>query len=334
MNVDSVGDFFASPLQLEAAATLAERDGYDGIAVPETRHDAFIGLTLAAKAATRIDLISSIAVAFARNPMTVAVQANDLQLISQGRFHLGLGSQVKAHIERRFSMPWGKPAARMEEFLTAVKAIWHSWETSAKLSFSGTFYQHTLMTEFFDPGPNPHGNPPILLAAVGERMAEVAGRVADGMLCHSLTTEHYLKELTLPALRRGRGDELNDYAICLPVLAVLGATPSDRATAEAAVRRQIAFYASTPAYRGVLDLHGWGELHEKLNLLSRQGSWDEMSGLISDDVLDAFAVSGEPSAVAGELRHRFGGMVTRLSLNTPYAVDPALIRTVAQQVKA
>ena len=276
MHVDASADIAADPMQVETAAVTAETDGYDGIGVPETKHDVFGALTLAARATSRISLQSAIAVAFARNPMTVAVQANDLQLVSAGRFQLGLGSQVKAHIERRFSMPWSHPAARMEEFVSAVRAIWARWATGERLAFRGQFYSHTLMTDFFDPGPNPYGNPPLLLAAVGERMTEVAGRVADGMLCHSFTTEAYLRERTVPALRRVR-TSLDGFTMTLPALVVLGATEADRRRAEAGVRGQIAFYGSTPAYRPVLDLHGWGDLHERLNRMSRQNAWRDMA---------------------------------------------------------
>jgi probable F420-dependent oxidoreductase len=191
MQIDSGAHISATPLEVEAAAVQAEAAGYDGFAAPETQHDAFTCLTLAARATSTIALQSGIAVAFSRNPMNIAVLANDLQQISAGRFQLGLGSQVRPHIERRFSMAWSHPAARMEEFIAAVRAIWAAWATGGKLAFRGTFYQHTLMTDFFNPGPNAHGNPPVFLAAVGELMTGVAGRVADGILCHSFTTESY-----------------------------------------------------------------------------------------------------------------------------------------------
>ncbi len=333
MQIDSGARISDSPADIEVAAAAAEAAGYDGFSVPETRHDAFVSLALAARATERIGLQSSIAVAFARNPMNVAVLANDIQLISAGRFGLGLGSQVRPHIERRYSMPWSHPAARMEEFIAAIRAIWHSWETGDKLAFRGTFYQHTLMTDFFNPGPNPHGNPAVLLAAVGERMTAVAARVADGILCHSFTTEAYLRERTIPALREARGS-LDGFTISLPVLVVLGGDEKARAAAEAGVREQIAFYGSTPAYRPVLDLHGWGELHEQLNLLSRRQEWTAMGRLITDDVLSAFAVSGDPAAVAAGLIQRFGDVITRISLYTPYQADPAAVAAVTAALRA
>jgi probable F420-dependent oxidoreductase len=311
----------------------AEAAGYDGFAVSETRHDAFTSLALAARATERITLRSAIAVAFARNPMTVATLANDVQLISGGRFQLGLGSQVQAHVERRFAMPWSRPAARMEEFVRAVRAIWTTWAGEGRLFFKGEFYRHTLMTEFFDPGPNPHGTPPIMLAAVGERMTQVAGRVADGLLCHAFTTPAYLRERTLPALRTARGGTLDGFTVCLQAMAVLGADAATRAQAEQAVRGQIAFYASTPSYRPVLEQHGWGELADRLHLLSRRGAWEEMASEIPDDVLDVFAVAGTPTEVASALTARFGGAVDRVSLYTPYAVDPALTGEVAWRLR-
>lgn len=333
MLIDAGSGASASLLDVEAAAAAAEAAGYDGFNVPETRHDAFVSLALAARATDRIGLTSSIAVAFARNPMSMAVLANDIQLIAGGRFQLGLGSQVRPHIERRFAMPWGHPAARMEEFIGAIRAIWNSWDTGERLAFRGTYYQHTLMTDFFNPGPNPSGNPRVLLAAVGERMTGVAGRVADGMLCHSFTTEAYLRERTIPALRAARGS-LDGFALSLPVFIVIGSDDKSRLAAEKGVREQIAFYGSTPAYRPVLDLHGWGELHEKLNLLSRRQDWAAMGSLITDDVLDAFAVAGDPPEVAAALQQRFGDIITRISLYTPYRADPGAVTAVTAALRA
>ncbi|WP_433384305.1 TIGR03617 family F420-dependent LLM class oxidoreductase [Actinoplanes sp. CA-142083] len=321
MLVDFAAGVEASPLEVEAAAARAEQDGYDGFGAAESRHDVFTALTLAARATRTITLQSGIAVAFARNPMSMAVLANDLQLISEGRFQLGLGSQVQAHIERRFAMPWGKPAARMAEFVAAVRAIWECWRTGERLAFRGEFYRHTLMTDFFNPGPNPHGNPPILLAAVGERMTAVAGKEADGLLVHPLTSPAYLRERTLPILREARGD-LDGFSVGLSAFVVVGEDEKARSQAEQAVKAQIAFYGSTPAYRPVLELHGWGDLADQLNQLSRRQAWAEMAGLITDDVLDTFAVTGD---VARGLRERFDGLIDRISFYTPYEVDPGLL---------
>lgn len=332
MHIDAAADVAADLARIEAASVAAEEDGYDGFGVPEARHDVFTALTLAARATRRITLQSAIAVAFARNPMSLAVAANDVQLVSGGRLRLGLGSQVQQHIERRYAMPWSNPAARMEEFIAAVRAIWSCWATGERLAFRGRFYQHTLMTDFFNPGPNPHGNPPIWLAAVGERMATVAGRVADGILCHPFTTATYLRERTLPAIRTSR-ESLDGFDRVLSVMTVLGNDEDERSQAERAIRRQIAFYGSTPAYRPVLELHGWADLHERLNGLARRQAWDEMADAIDDDVLDAFAVAGSPQTVAAALRDRFGDAITRLSLYTPYAVDRGLAAQVAAALR-
>ncbi len=333
MDIDFAAHVGASPLEVEAAAVRAEDDGYDGFGASETRHDVFSALALAARATSRITLQSAIAVAFARTPMTLAVQANDIQLISSGRFQLGLGSQVKPHIERRFAMPWSHPAARMEEFVAAVRAIWHAWATGDRLRFKGEFYQHTLMTDFFDPGPNPYGNPPILLAAVGDLMTAVAARAADGLMIHPLTTASYLRERTLPAVREARG-KLDGFTLILPALVVLGASVSERAVAEQAVRGQIAFYGSTPAYRAVLDMHGWGELADRLHRMSRRQAWAEMAAAIPDDVLDAFAVSGDAATVAAGLTARYGDVINRISLYTPYDVAPSQAAAVRAALRA
>lgn len=333
MQVDFSASGAADPEAVADAAVAAERDGYDGVTVPETRHDVFTTLALTARATTRVRLQSAIAVAFARNPMSVAIAANDIQLVSRGRFTLGLGSQVRAHIERRFGMPWGQPAARMEEFIGALRAIWSAWDTGGRLDFRGRYYQHTLMTSFFDPGPNPYGRPPVVLAAVGERMATVAGRVADGILCHAFTTPTYLRECTLPWLRRARG-ELTGFTVCLPALVVLGANEAERVAAERAVRAQIAFYASTPAYRPVLRLHGWDDRHERFHALARRQAWSGLADLVDDEMLDAFAVAGDAERVAAGLRDRFGGLVDRVSLYAPYSVATAQLLAVARALRA
>src|ERR1019366_4796383 len=261
MEID--GGIGFDPSGVIEAAKQAELVGYDGFWVPETGHDPFLPLVLAAEHTERIKLGTGIAVAFARNPMNLAVMANDLQTLSQGRFLLGLGSQIKPHIEKRFSMPWSHPAPRMRELILAIRAIWATWDTGEKLDFRGEFYTHTLMTPFFVPEKNPYGHPKILLAAVGELMTEVAGEVGDGLLVHGFSTERYIREVTLPALERGAakaGKSRADLTVSYPGFVVTGATEADVAAAAQAVRQQIAFYGSTPAYRPVLELHGWGDL--------------------------------------------------------------------------
>jgi probable F420-dependent oxidoreductase len=314
-----------------------EEAGYSGIWTAETSHDPFLPLVLAAEHTDDVELGTSIAVAFARNPMLLANLGYDLQAYSKGRFILGLGSQIKPHITKRFSMPWSHPAARMREMILAVRAIWDSWDNGTKLDFRGDYYTHTLMTPFFNPGPNPYGTPKIFLAGVGELMTEVAGEVADGFLCHGFTTEKYLREVTVPALERGRvkaGKSLDDFEIVGPSFVVTGTTEEELASASKGTKQQIAFYGSTPAYKPVLDLHGWGGLQDELNTLSKQGKWVEMGDLIDDEILTTFAVVGEPETIGPELHTRYGDCVQRISFYAPYRSDPDRWRKVLEDVKA
>jgi probable F420-dependent oxidoreductase len=320
-----------------ATARRAEEDGFDGVWCAETCHDPFLPLMLAAEHTERIQLGTGIAVAFARNPMTTAVLANDLQTYSGGRFLLGLGSQIKPHIEKRFSMPWSHPAARMREFVLAMRAIWSAWHEGKKLAFRGDFYTHTLMTPFFDAGPNPYGPPKVFVAAVGERMTEVAGEVADGLLAHGFTTARYMREVTVPALERGlarAGRSRQDFEISYPAMIVTGATDEELAEATVAVKKQLAFYGSTPAYKPVLELHGWGELHGELNRLSKRGQWDAMAELVSDEIVDAFAVMAPAEDVPAELTKRYGDMVTRLSFYAPYRLGRDRIRAMVEGLRS
>jgi len=314
-------DLAAAP----ATARDAEEAGYDGIWSAETSHDPFFPLLLAAGSTERIELGTGIALAFPRSPMHLAYLANDLQLYSQGRFILGLGSQIKAHVEKRFSATWSHPAARMRELILAMRAIWESWSSGTKLDFRGDFYSHTLMTPFFNPGPNPHGAPKVFLAAVGERMTEVAGEVCDGLLAHGFTTEKYLREVTLPALERGlakAGKQRSEFEISCPSFVITGSSEQEVAAADQGVRQQIAFYGSTPAYRGVLESHGWGDLQPELNRMSKQGEWVKMGELIGDDVVQAFAVRGEPEEIPRLILDRYGDVVDRVTFYTPYKSDP------------
>jgi len=299
--------------------------GYDGVLSAEITHDPFLPLVVAAEHTERVQLGTSIAVAFARNPMTLANIGYDLQTYSHGRFRMGLGSQIKPHIEKRFSMPWSHPAARMRELVLAMRAIWGCWNGGEKLDFRGEFYRHTLMTPMFDPGPNPYGDPAVLLAAVGGLMTEVAGEVADGLILHAFTTERYVREVTLPALERGfakGGRARTDFEIMGPLFVVTGATEADMAAAAQAVKQQIAFYGSTPAYRPVLELHGWGNLGEELNRLSKRGEWVQMGEILDDDVLQTFAVVAEPEQVAARMKERYGGLVDRVLFGAPVHKDP------------
>ncbi len=301
-----------------------EQQGFDGVVTAEMSGDPFFPLLLAAEHSERIELMTSIAVAFSRNPMLLANIGNDLQSYSGGRFILGIGSQIKPHITKRFSMPWSHPAARMREFILAMRAIWDCWYEGKKLDFRGDFYTHTLMTPMFTPTNNPHGAPRVVLAAVGPKMTEVAGEVADGMLVHSFTTKRYLDEVTLPAIERGlaaSGRDRQRFQVCYPAFIVTGRDEKEWEETRTAVSRQLAFYGSTPAYRGVLELHGWGELQTELNVLSKQGEWVAMGERITDEILEAFAVVAEPAKVASTLGERFGGRVDRLLCTFPFAED-------------
>ena len=310
----------ATPAAIARNARRLEALGYDGLISAEIAHDPFLPLAIAAEHTERVDLWTSIAVAFARNPMTLANIGHDLQTFSGGRFTLGLGSQIKPHVEKRFSMPWSRPAARMRELILAMRAIWRTWDEGVPLDFRGEFYRHTLMTPMFVPEATPFGPPGVFLAAVGPVMTEVAGEVADGLILHAFTTERYVREHTLPAVERGlakAGRSRADFQIAGPLFVVSGTTAEEMAARATATKRQIAFYGSTPAYRGVLDLHGWGDLHTELNRLSKRGEWEAMGEAVDDEVLATFAVVAEPEDLAAKVRARYGDVVDRLLFTIP-----------------
>jgi probable F420-dependent oxidoreductase len=313
-----------------ARARELEAAGYDGVYTFESSHDPFFPLLLAAEHTERIELTTAIAIAFARNPMTLANIGYDLQLASQGRFNLGLGTQIKPHIEKRFSMPWSHPAARLREVVLAIRAIWTAWQDRAPLQFRGDFYRHTLMTPFFDPGPNPYGVPRVVLGGVGQLMTEVAGEVADGFMIHPFATQESVRTLTIPALERGatRAQRtLADIEVAIPQMIVTGDTDEELEQALGAVKTQLAFYGSTPAYKVVLDVHGWGDAQPELNRLSKAGRWPEMAALITDDMVGAFVVQGAPETIAKQVRARYGTTVQRISFNSPYqAADDRWVR--------
>jgi probable F420-dependent oxidoreductase len=322
--------------EVGARAQALEAAGYDGAFTAETAHDAFLQLAVASQCTTTIELGTSIAVAFARTPMSMAITANDLQRATNGRLVLGLGSQIKAHIERRFSMPWSHPAPRMREFVLAMRAIWSAWNEGTKLDFRGDFYTHTLMTPFFCPPPNPFGTPKVWLAAVGPHMTEVAGEVCDGMLVHAFTTERYMREVTIPALERGfrkAGRTREGFEVSAPLFVVTGTTEEARVEAARGTKQQIAFYGSTPAYRPVLDLHGWGEIGDELNTMSKRGLWVEMGDLVTDEILETFAVVAEPGDVAPMLRARYGPLVDRIGFYTPYPLGSDEANTMIAALK-
>lgn len=326
--------------EIADTAQAFEAAGYSGVWSSEVAHEPFMQLLAASQAARRVQVGTAISVAFARTPMSTAYAAHDLHRYSDGRFVLGLGSQVKAHVERRFSMPWSHPAPRMREYISALRAIWDAWADGSRLDFRGDFYTHTLMTPFFTPAAGEHGAPPVYLAAVGELMTQVAGEVADGLLVHPFTTHAYLTQRTLPAVERAlarSGRTRADFAVCVSAMVVTGRTEEELAAADAGVRAQLAFYGSTPAYRAVLEQHGWGDLGDELNRLSRtpgDDRWQRMRELVDDEMLHAFAIVAEPEHVGAAIVERFGAIADRFQFGAPYAHDRALFQPAVQTLLA
>lgn len=310
-HITGAGDLFA---ELQSA-------GYDGANTYETRHDPFLPLALAAGSTSDLQLGTAITIAFARNPMLLATSARDLQDLSGGRFTLGLGSQVRPHITRRYSMPWSRPAARMREMVLAIRAIWDAWDGIAPLNFRGEFYTHTLMAPAFDPGPHEHGRARIHIGGVGPRMVAVAGEVADGLITHPFASRRSLSELVLPNLGDARDREA--FQVVVVVMLATGTEGADLDEAIATVRGQIAFYGSTPAYAPVLELHGWGDLHTRLNTLSKQGRWADMTELVPDELVETVAVVGRRDEVAPLIAEKVGGLADVVTLECTRRPDPA-----------
>ncbi|GAB5450775.1 MAG: LLM class F420-dependent oxidoreductase [Halioglobus sp.] len=315
------------PVGAGAMAAELEAAGFDGAYTFEGQSDPFITSTVAAMRTQNMTLMTSIAVAFARNPMSLAYLGNDLQSVSDGRFILGLGTQVKAHIERRFSMPWSKPASRMREMVLAIRAIWDCWQTGEKLNFQGEFYQHTLMSPIFSPQPSAHAAPQIFMAGVGPVMTEVAAEVGDGYFLHPFNTPQSMQDLSLAAIARGldkAGKSRANYTISAQVMTATGLDEESMQAAVASARNQIAFYASTPAYLPVLACHGLEALQGDANGMIKQGRWAELNDLVDDDLLNTFAIVGTPTEVAQKIVERFQGKVDRIS-PVVYQPDIALL---------
>jgi probable F420-dependent oxidoreductase len=295
----------------------AEAMGFGGAWTSETAHDAFLPLVLAAEHTTRLTLGTSIAVAFPRSPMTTAYIAWDLQRLSGGRFVLGLGTQVKGHIQRRYGLAWDAPGPRLRDYIRALRAIWDCWQQGTPLSYQGEHYSHTLMTPFFNPGPIDYPRVPIHIAGVQEYMCRLAGELCDGLHIHPFHSEKYLREILLPAVERGlheSGRTRADVCLVSSAFVVTGETADTMQAAREDVRRQIAFYASTPNYRLILECHGWGQIAKELTRLSLRADWEGMAALVSDEMLEAFAVVGNPSEVPEKLRRRYDGLLDRLSV--------------------
>ncbi|RMF83636.1 MAG: TIGR03617 family F420-dependent LLM class oxidoreductase [Nitrospinota bacterium] len=303
-----------------AAARLAETIGFDGIWTPETKHNPFLPLTLIAEHSSRLICGTSIAIAFARSPMVLANIAWDLQAYSQGRFVLGLGTQVKGHNERRFSVKWESPGPRMREVILALRAIWDCWQHGTPLRFQGRYYTFTLMTPFFNPGPIAHPHIPIHIAAINPYMCRLVGELCDGIRLHSFNSRRYTEEVILPNIRAGAekaGRSPDDIAICGGGFIITGATSEEIEQEKEKVRQRIAFYASTRTYKPILDIHGWGETCLILHQMAARGEWEAMAGQITDEMLEAFAVWGTYDEIAEKVWERYGGVVDRVVLPFP-----------------
>jgi len=323
---DALADMPAKARALEAA-------GFDSLARAENNHDPFLPLALAAEHTQRIELMTSIVVAFGRTPMALATIAHDLNAMSSGRFILGLGSQVKGHIERRFAMPWSAPAARMREYVQALHAIWDNWYDGKPLDFRGEFYSHTLMTPRFTPEDKAYGRPKVAIAAVGPLMTQAAAEVADAVILHRFTTERYLREVTLPAIEGAlavSGRPRSAFEINYPPFTAVVHDDAERAAARQRISAQVAFYASTPAYRRVLELHGWGELQTEMQAYVKADRWSEMGAMIDDQVFGAFAVVGDARQVADALVARCAGAIDRISVDLPGATQEDIEVVVAR----
>jgi len=314
MKVDShlTGDWQKIPDHIKQL----ESDGYDSAGTAEMNHDPFFPLLLAAEHSQNIRVHTGIAVAFARSPMVLANLGHDLNAYSKGRFTMGLGSQIRPHITKRFSMPWGAPAKQMRELVTAMRAIWANWYEGEPLRFEGEYYTHSLMTPAFTPENTEYGAPRVTLAAVGPLMTRIAGEVADGVIIHPFSNEKYIRDVTLPAIDRGlakSGRSRSDFEISYTPFMISGKDEATFEAEKAAAKNRISFYGSTPAYKQVLGVHGWGDLQIELNALSKQGQWAEMSNLISDEMLNTMGIMADPSAIVPEMKQRYGDFTDRTS---------------------
>ena len=306
----------ASLSDVPLIAAGAERIGFDALWSSEIQHDPFLPLALVAEHTRQLQFGTAVAIGFARTPATLAYTAWDLAEASGGRFILGLGTQVKPHIERRFGMPWpDSPVGKLRELITAVRAFWKAWQTGERLNFRGEYYKLTLMSPFFNPGPIEHPRIPIYIAGVNTGLCRLAGELADGFHSHPYHSPRYLREVVRPAIADGAaraGRPVEAISLSTTVFAVTDPTEAEF------VRSQIAFYASTPSYRGVMELHGWGETAEQLQGMARRGEWSALGGRITQEMLEAFAVVCEPEELGPALLERYQGLVDRLALYLPY----------------
>ncbi|HEV8625720.1 MAG TPA: TIGR03617 family F420-dependent LLM class oxidoreductase [Acidimicrobiia bacterium] len=328
------------PQEIDAAATRASQlsdCGYDGAWVGESAHDPWLQSLVAAERAPAAQVGTAVVIAFARSPMTVASSAFDLARYTEGRFVLGLGTQIRPHIERRFSMPWSDPVERMRDFMAALRAIWAAWSFGVPLRHRGPYYTHDLMTPVFSPAAHRWGAPPVYLAAVGKGMLRLTGEGADGLIVHPFHSRAYLDDVIRPAVAdgaRSAGRAPEDVAVVGSVLVATGSDAAELAAATEIVRGWLSFYASTPAYRAVLAHHGWADLHEPMRALSKEGRWDEMARCLPDEVVRGLAVVGPPDEAGRIIAERYAGRADRLSLNLAGDPAPAVHAAVVAAVRA
>ena len=337
MKVDTVLPLDLS--QVPEAAKRIEAHGYDGAFTPETGHDPFLAHALAAEHTERIDLGTAVAIAFPRSPMATAQIAWDLQRLSNGRFVIGLGTQVKGHIERRYGMTWTPPGPRLKEYVLMMRAIWDSWQNGTKPSFQGEHYRYTLMTPFFNPGAIEHPNIPIHISAINPYNCRLVGEVCDGIKLHGFNTPKYLREVILPNIEKGAkkaGRDPKEIEICGVGFVITGKTEEEVEKAKEPTRQQIAFYASTRTYRPVLDIEGWGELCPELFALSLEGKWQEMATKITDDMLEQFAVIGTYDEIVAKIKERSAGVIDRTTFAIPVRSpeDEERLRSMIKELQA
>ena len=322
MKIDA-GTLASHLREVPALARAAEEIGFDGLWTSETQHDPFLPLALAAEHTTRIELGTAIAVAFPRSPTVIAQVAWDLAAQSKGRFILGLGTQVKAHIERRFGLTWESPALKLREMILAMRALWAAWQGDGKVNYRGQFFKITLMTPFFNPGPIEHPDIPIFIAGVNEKMCQLAGELCQGFHVHPFHTAKYVREVTVPNVENGLKQSNRtrpDIALSSAIFAATNEAEREMA------RAQISFYASTPTYRPVLEIHGWGETGERLSALAARGRWAEMPAQINDEMLNEFAVVAESDdELAIRIKERYTGLLDRITLYSSF--DPRQDKT-------
>ncbi len=337
MKVDAI-----LPVDLTQTAEAAERIealGYDGAVTPETGHDPFLPHVLAAEHTSRIGLGTAVAIAFPRSPMAVAQMAWDLQKLSNGRFHVGLGTQVKGHVVRRYGMDWHPPGPRMREYVLMMRAVWDSWQNGTRPEFEGKYYRYTLSSPFFNPGPIEHPNIPVHISAINPYNCRLVGELCDGIKLHGFNTMKYLTDVILPNIEAGArkaGRDIKEIEICGLGFVITGKNEEEVEKAKGPVRQQLSFYASTRTYKPVLDVHGWGDANQELFAMSVEGKWQEMAARITDDMLDEFAAIGTYDEIIPKIKERSAGLIDRVNFQIPVRnpADEERLKSMIKQLQA